>query len=57
MVFVLERFNNGADETTPVLNERCENMGFLVGLMGNTTINGEDFSNAVFVETVWEKED
>lgn len=44
-----------ADMASEVLNENCESIGFLGGLIGNTQINGEDFSNAHYEETIWTK--
>lgn len=45
-----------ADMQTEILNEHCETLGFLGGIMGNTEINGVSFfENAQFIETVWTK--
>lgn len=38
-----------------VIDCDCNNIGLLGGFAGNMEVNGEDFSNAVFVRTVWEK--
>jgi hypothetical protein len=38
-----------------VLNQDCESIGYLGGLIGNQIINGENFSSAHFEETVWTK--
>jgi len=38
-----------------VLNQECESICYLGGQSGNQTINGENFSNAHFEETIWEK--
>jgi hypothetical protein len=43
------------DMASEVLNQECESIGFLGGLMGNQTINGENFSNSHFEETIWTK--
>jgi hypothetical protein len=43
----------GADMTTEVVDCDCNNLGYLGGLIGNVQINGEDFSNADFVKTIW----
>jgi len=47
--------NCGADLSTDIVNSSCETIGFLGGIMGNTKINGEEFSQAVLVKSVWEK--
>lgn len=54
-VYVFDPGTCGADFTSNVLDTDCNSLGFLGGLHGNTKINGEEFSNAVFVRTVWEK--
>jgi hypothetical protein len=51
--YVFEPGNCGADMTSEVLNDKCETIGFLGGISGNTKINGEDFSNAKFQKTLW----
>jgi len=45
----------GADMTSEVIDSECQNMGFLGGIAGNTEINGEDFSLAIFESVVWKK--
>jgi hypothetical protein len=45
----------GADMTTKVLDSECNVLGSLGGYAGNTEINNEEFSNAVFIRTVWKK--
>jgi len=45
----------GADLASEVVDSDCLSLGYLGGLSGNTTINGEKFSNAMFVRTVWRK--
>lgn len=54
-VFVFDPGQCGADMTSEVLDKNCKSLGFLGGFTGNFKINGEDFSHAVFVKTVWEK--
>src|SRR6218665_162442 len=54
-VYAFEPGTCGADMTTEVISESCSSLGFLGGFAGNTTINGEDFSKAELVETVWKK--
>ena len=53
-VYVFGEGTCGADFSSEVLDESCNSLGFLGGFIGNTTINGESFSDAVFIETVWE---
>ncbi len=55
IVFVFEPGTCGADMQAPVIDFNCDTLGALGGIAGNTEINGEDFTNAVFVKTVWEK--
>ncbi len=43
----------GGDLTTEVTDENCTTLGYLGGIIGNTKINGEEFSNAKFTKTVW----
>jgi len=43
----------GNDLAVYVLTENCDTLGFLGGFAGNTSINGEPFSQAVYKATVW----
>jgi hypothetical protein len=52
-VFVFNMGTCGADFPAYVLTSNCDTLGFLGGIAGNTTINGENFSNASLVGTVW----
>ncbi len=45
----------GNDLTTEVVLEDCTNLGYLGGFSGNTIINGENFSSAVFAKNIWRK--
>ncbi|MHB1278560.1 MAG: DUF6970 domain-containing protein [Bacteroidia bacterium] len=54
-VFTFEPGTCGADMQTIVFDSKCNRLGALGGIQGNTKINGEDFSNAEFVRVVWEK--
>ena len=54
-VYVIDPGTCGADFTSNVLDTDCNALGLLGGIIGNTKINGEEFSNAIFVRTVWEK--
>jgi len=55
MVYTFDPGTCGADMTSNALDENCISIGFLGGLIGNTTVNGEDFSKAIFVKTIWKK--
>ncbi|MGL5888381.1 MAG: DUF6970 domain-containing protein [Bacteroidia bacterium] len=50
-------FNNGTqvmDGVEFVYDTGCNQLGFLGGLMGNSTINGQDFyNNAIYTRTIW----
>jgi hypothetical protein len=51
-------FNNGTcgnDMTTEVRDSKGKSKGMLGGFSGNTKIDGEDFSKAVFVKMIWKK--
>ena len=54
-VFVFDHGTCGADFTSEVIDSDCNRLGYLGGIIGNTKINGEDFSNAVFIKTTWKK--
>lgn len=54
-VYVFNPGTCGADMTSEVVSADCISLGFLGGITGNTIINGEDFSNAVFQKLIWEK--
>lgn len=43
-----------ADATSNVYDENCNVIGTLGGLTGNTMVNGQDFSNAKYLEKIWE---
>ncbi|MCH2228972.1 MAG: hypothetical protein MK105_01415 [Crocinitomicaceae bacterium] len=44
----------GADLTTSIIDENCNNIGYLGGITGNDTIQGVHFtSNAMLVSTIW----
>ncbi len=55
IVFVFAPGTCGADMQAPVIGFNCDTLGALGGIAGNTEINGEDFANAQFIKTVWEK--
>lgn len=54
-VYVFDPGTCGADMTSEVIDFDCNSIGFLGGISGNIEINGENFSNAIFESTVWEK--
>lgn len=54
-VYVFEPGNCGADMTSEVIDSDCKTLGYLGGFAGNTEINGEEFSSATFIKTVWKK--
>jgi len=43
------------DQSSDVLDYECNKIGFLGGFIGNSVINGEVFSNATLIRTIWEK--
>lgn len=54
-VYVFSPGDCGADFQSEVTNNRCQTIGALGGIAGNTKINGEEFSNAVYIKTIWPK--
>jgi hypothetical protein len=44
-----------SDAQSEVIDNNCNTMGYLGGFTGNTQINGEEFSHAVYLKTVWSK--
>ena len=52
-VYVFQEGNCGADMQDEVTDNSCKTLGYLGGIVGNTQINGEDFSNAQFMDTLW----
>ncbi len=54
MTYVMSPGTCGADMGADVFDEQCNLLGMLGGITGNTTINGGDFSKAVFVQLVWQ---
>lgn len=45
--------NCGNDMLATVIDSNCKEIGALGGIAGNFIVNGESFSNAVFVRNVW----
>jgi len=54
-VYVFDPGQCGADMTSSVMDSGCGLLGHLGGISGNTTINGDDFTKAVFVRNVWRR--
>ncbi|MCB9261276.1 MAG: hypothetical protein H6607_02715 [Flavobacteriales bacterium] len=54
-VYTLNPGTCGADMSTEVLDSDANVLGLLGGFVGNSKINGVDFSSATFVRTVWTK--
>lgn len=52
-VFAFDPGTCGADMTTDIYDSECTFQGSLNGITGNTKINGEEFSKAVFVRTLY----
>jgi Domain of unknown function (DUF6970) len=54
-VFVFDMGYCGADLSSEVVDNNCNSIGFLGGFLGNTRINGEEFSNAKYIATIWSR--
>lgn len=54
-VYVFDPGTCGADMTSEVMDENCNSLGFLGGIAGNNTINGESFDHAKYIRTVWKR--
>ena len=54
-VYTFSPGNCGADMATEVFNSDCKSIGYLGGIDGNTVINGEEFSKAILIKTIWKK--
>jgi hypothetical protein len=52
-VYVLDPGICGADYTSEVIDDDGNTLGQLGGIIGNAKINGENFSSAVFIKTLW----
>ncbi|NVO19225.1 MAG: hypothetical protein HXX13_05960 [Bacteroidetes bacterium] len=53
IVYLMEPGNCGADMASPVIDAECNSLGAIGGFTGNDSINGELFSNATYIRTVW----
>ena len=54
-VFVFNHGSCGRDFSSRVIDSDCNYLGSLGGFVGNTEINGENFSSATFIKTTWKK--
>lgn len=54
-VYVFDPGHCSIDQGAEVIDSDCIHIGSLGGFTGNTIINGEKFSNAIFIKTIWEK--
>lgn len=45
----------GGDLPTFIKDAHCNDLGFLGGFGGNTKINGQEFSSATYVRTIWSR--
>lgn len=52
-VYVFDLDAGTTNARADIYNSNCEIIGYLGGVDGNRTVNGEDFSNAVFKRKVW----
>ncbi|GAB3661742.1 hypothetical protein GCM10028791_36500 [Echinicola sediminis] len=55
IVYVVDPGSCGADMGSGVFDRNCNGIGGLGGIAGNTEVNGEDFSSAIFRRTIWQK--
>ena len=56
LVYVFEPGTCARDMESKVLDAKGNELGMLGGLMGNTRIQGEDFSSARVLREVWRKD-
>ncbi|MBU1014195.1 MAG: hypothetical protein KKG99_14450 [Bacteroidetes bacterium] len=55
-VYVFDPGLCGADMTLEVMDEDCNTLGYLGGLIGNMKINGIIFiTESKFIKTIWER--
>jgi hypothetical protein len=54
-VYVFDFMRCVDDGGESVFDASCNSIGFLGGFGGNSKINGDDFSKAVFIERIWQK--
>jgi hypothetical protein len=53
-VYLFDQSSCCCDFQSEVTDSACNTLGYLGGIAGITEINGESFSNAKLVETIWE---
>ena len=54
-VYVFSHGTCIVDMSATVLDSKCNSKGQLGGISGNTKIDGQEFSTAKFIKTVWKK--
>lgn len=54
-VYVFSPGSCGADMAAAVLDSKCNSKGQLGGFVGNTKVDGQEFSSAKFIKTIWKK--
>lgn len=55
IVYVFDPGLCGADMTSEVIDQDCNFLGYLGGIVGNVMIDGTDFSESVFIRIIWER--
>lgn len=53
LVYCYNSGSCGADMDSKVCDAECHVLGYLGGIVGNTSINGESFSTAEYIRTIW----
>lgn len=56
LVYYIDPGNCSSDQGYQVLDTDCAVIGILGTIAGITDINGEDFRNATFTRTIWERD-
>ena len=54
-VYVFDEGCSCCDVSTSVYDKNAKHIGTLGGFDGNTKINGQEFSSAIFIRTIWKK--
>lgn len=54
-VFLLNASKCCCDVGSAVVDNQCAILGVIGGYDGENAINGEDFSNAIYVRTIWDR--
>lgn len=55
IVYVFDPGTCGADMFSEVVDKDCNFLGYLGGIAGLSTIDGTNFSEAIFVKVIWER--